>query len=139
MDDDRELIDAEVLARLQAGGRVTSELYADASRARRGLRTIADGMLQEFDILALPTAPIVAPKVGARSIQVDGKDLEVRSALLSLTNLWNMTGMPAISVPAGTLEGLPVAIQLLVAPGNERTMFAAAEALQAAHATAQSR
>jgi aspartyl-tRNA(Asn)/glutamyl-tRNA(Gln) amidotransferase subunit A len=139
LDHDRELIDAEVLARLQAGGRVASELYAEASRARSGLRTIVAGLLRDFDILALPTVPIVAPKVGARTIQVDGKDLEVRSALLSLTNLWNLTGTPAISVPAGSLDGLPVAIQLLVAPGNEHTMFAAAEALQATQPTAQSR
>jgi len=129
LDVDRELIDAEVLARLEAGGRVTPEAYAEAERAREGLRVSVDGLLQDFDILALPTVPIVAPHLGARSIDVAGNDLEVRSALLSLTSPWNLTGMPAISVPAGHLDGLPVAIQLLVAPGNEHTMFAAARAL----------
>ncbi|WP_328519884.1 amidase [Kribbella sp. NBC_00359] len=139
LDDDRALIDAEVFARLQAGGRVQPGRYAQAEHARDYLRAIVDGMLRDFDILALPTVPIVAPEIGARSIQVAGNDLEVRSALLSLTSLWNLTGMPAISVPAGNLEGLPVAIQLLVAPGNEHKLFAAARALQATQTTAQSR
>lgn len=131
LDDDRDLIDAEVLTRLEAGRRVTPELYAQAEKARAELRAIVDELLQELDVLALPTTPIVAPPVGARSVRVAGNDLEVRSALLSLTGPWNLTGMPAISVPAGHLEGLPVAIQFVVAPGNEHAMFAAARALQA--------
>jgi aspartyl-tRNA(Asn)/glutamyl-tRNA(Gln) amidotransferase subunit A len=74
--------------------------------------------------------PIVAPAVGERRVSVAGFDLEVRAALLSLTSPWNMTGSPAISVAAGLLDGLPVAVQLVTAPGNEDLLFAAAHALE---------
>lgn len=132
LDHDRDLIDPEVLARLYAGQQVTSTRYVQAEQARRELRATVSGLLQTYDVLVLPTVPIVAPPVGARSVRVAKHDLEVRSTLLSLTSPWNLTGMPAVGVPAGLVDDLPVAIQVLAAPGREHTLFAAARVLEAA-------
>ncbi|WP_433466369.1 amidase [Spirillospora sp. CA-128828] len=127
---DEDLIDPEVLARLHKGREISDRLYAEADEARRELRAMVDELLSVYDVLALPTVPIVAPPVGDRIFSVDGTDLEVRRALLSLTSPWNLTGSPAISVPAGRLDGLPIAVQLVTAPGNEGLLFAAARALE---------
>ncbi|WP_028935057.1 amidase [Pseudonocardia spinosispora] len=132
LDADLDLIDPEVLARLEHGGRVSAADHAAAAEAREELRATVRELLGTHDLLALPTVPIVAPPIGTRSVRVDGTELEVRSALLSLTSPWNLTGDPAISVPAGLLDGLPTAVQLVAAPGNEHLLFAAALALQAA-------
>ena len=127
---DHDLIDPEVRARLHKGGEVTDRLYAQADEARHELAVMVDELLATYDVLALPTVPIVAPVVGGRRVSVAGAELEVREALLSLTCLWNMTGSPAISVPAGRVDGLPVAVQLISAPGNEQLLFGAARELE---------
>ncbi|TDD01112.1 amidase [Nonomuraea deserti] len=132
LEDDRELIDAEVLARLEKGGNVSIPSYEAADEARGELRAIVAELLRTYDVLALPTVPIVAAALGERSVRVGRTDLEVRSALLSLTSPWNMAGVPAISVPAGRCDGLPVAVQLVAAAGNEHLLFSAAQALEAA-------
>jgi aspartyl-tRNA(Asn)/glutamyl-tRNA(Gln) amidotransferase subunit A len=133
---DEDLVDPEVLARLHKGREISDRLYAEADEARHELRVMVDELLSTYDVLALPTVPIVAPGVGDRSVSVAGTDLEVRAALLSLTSPWNMTGSPAISVPAGRLGGLPIAVQLVTAPGSEGVLFAAARALEIAQLSA---
>ncbi|MEO3829724.1 amidase [Actinomadura sp. B10D3] len=127
---DEDLVDREVLVRLHRGRGISDRLYAEADEVRRELRAVVGDLLSTFDVLALPTVPIVAPPVDARNVTVDGTDLEVRAALLSLTSPWNLTGSPAISVPAGRLDGLPVAVQLVTSPGKEGLLFAAARALE---------
>jgi aspartyl-tRNA(Asn)/glutamyl-tRNA(Gln) amidotransferase subunit A len=127
---DHGLIDPEVRARLHKGGEISDRLYAQADDARHELGVMVDDLLSTYDVLALPTVPIAAPLVGDRSVTVSGADLEVRSALLSLTSPWNLTGSPAISVPADRLDGLPIAVQLVTAPGNEGLLFAAAQTLE---------
>jgi aspartyl-tRNA(Asn)/glutamyl-tRNA(Gln) amidotransferase subunit A len=127
---DHDLIDPEVRARLHKGGEVTDRLYAQADEVRHELTVMVDELLAKYDALALPAVPIVAPVIGGRRVTVAGAELEVRQALLSLTCLWNMTGSPAISVPAGRVDGLPVAVQLISAPGNEHLLFEAARAVE---------
>lgn len=127
---DADRIDPEVRARLDKGRDISDSVYARAEEAREKFRDTVDKVLSVHPVLALPTVPVTAPLVGDRSVSVDGTDLEVRAALLSLTNPWNMTGSPAISVPAGRVDGLPVAVQLVAAPGNEELLFAAARTLE---------
>lgn len=126
-----DLIDPEVRARLEKGREISDGRYAQAEAARDDFRIAVDKLLSMHPVLALPTVPVTAPRLGERQVSVDGTDLEVRAALLSLTNLWNMSGSPAISVPAGLLDGLPTAVQLVTAPGNEGLLFAAAQLLEA--------
>ncbi|TWD82648.1 aspartyl-tRNA(Asn)/glutamyl-tRNA(Gln) amidotransferase subunit A [Kribbella amoyensis] len=128
--DDRDRVDPEVLARLDRGRGITSAEYARADQVRREFRAIVDELLAGYDVLALPTVPVVAPPIGARSVTVDGTELEVRAALLSLTSPWNLAGVPAVSVPVGAVDGLPVAVQLVSAVGNEHLLFAAARSLE---------
>ena len=83
------------------------------------MRQAVDELLSSVDALILPTLPIVAPISGQASITIDGTELPVRTAMLKHTQLFNMTGHPAITLPVET-DGLPVGLQL-VGPLNATT------------------
>jgi aspartyl-tRNA(Asn)/glutamyl-tRNA(Gln) amidotransferase subunit A len=58
--------------------------------------------------------PVPATKLGAATVSFGGTDETVRNITLRLTQLFNITGHPAISLPCGTTnEGLPVGIQIV--------------------------
>jgi aspartyl-tRNA(Asn)/glutamyl-tRNA(Gln) amidotransferase subunit A len=62
----------------------------------------------------LPTLPIPAPLIGAETVQIGERNEPVRPIMLRLTQLFNLTGHPAIALPAGTTSaGLPCSLQLV--------------------------
>ncbi|TDC86064.1 amidase [Actinomadura sp. 7K507] len=126
------LIDPDVLARLRTGGSITAEQYAAADHARQEFRRLVLGLLARHPVLAVPTVPIVAPRIGRRTVRAGGTTLETRGALLSLTRPWNMARVPALSVPVGHLDGLPVGVQLITAAGGEERLFKIAAGIEGA-------
>jgi aspartyl-tRNA(Asn)/glutamyl-tRNA(Gln) amidotransferase subunit A len=103
-----------VRLRLEMGRYVLAEDYVRAMRLREALRASVDQALARFDALVLPTLPITAPPLGATTVEVDGTTLPVRAVMLKLTQLFNITGHPAIALPAGAApDGFPVSVQLV--------------------------
>jgi aspartyl-tRNA(Asn)/glutamyl-tRNA(Gln) amidotransferase subunit A len=93
---------------------MAAEDYVRALRGREVLCREVDAALADCDALALPTMPIVAPPLGASTVRVGASDESVRSLMLRNTQLFNLTGHPAISIPCGkTAAGLPCALQLV--------------------------
>jgi len=127
--------DDEVLGRLRAGGRISPGEYQHARAAQRTARQAVTALLGDYDLLASPTVGVVAPPVGARSVWVGDKRLHVRDALLGLTVPWSVTGLPALSIPAGQVGGLPVGLQLVAPPGREDLLLWVAEQADARHPT----
>jgi aspartyl-tRNA(Asn)/glutamyl-tRNA(Gln) amidotransferase subunit A len=127
--------DDEVLGRLRAGGRISPAEYQDARAAQRTAQQAVAGLLGDYDLLALPTVGVVAPPVGARSVWVGDTRLHVRDALLGLTVPWSVTGLPALSIPAGQVGGLPVGLQLVAPAGGEDLLLWVAEQADARHPT----
>jgi aspartyl-tRNA(Asn)/glutamyl-tRNA(Gln) amidotransferase subunit A len=78
------------------------------------LRRAVDNAMTGCDALLLPTLSIPAPTLGATTVDVDGTPEPIRAAMLRLTQLFNITGHPAIALPAGTTDdGWPVSVQLV--------------------------
>ena len=103
-----------VRARLEAGRYLLAEDYVRAQRGRTVLRREVDAALRGCDALLVPTVPITAPPIGAGEMEIDGRQESIRSLMLRLTQLFNLTGHPAVSLPAGTNgAGLPCAVQLI--------------------------
>jgi Asp-tRNA(Asn)/Glu-tRNA(Gln) amidotransferase A subunit family amidase len=103
-----------VRLRLEMGGYVLAEDYLRAMHARTVLRRAVDRALDGVDALLLPALPIGAPPLGASSVDIDGRPQPVRAVMLRLTQLFNITGHPAIAIPCGRgADGLPRAIQLV--------------------------
>ena len=104
----------DVRRRLELGRSVSAADYARAQELRETLRREVDGALAGCHALLLPTLAIPAPRLGAEEVAVGDRTIDVRSATLRLTQLFNLTGHPAVSVPCGrTPDGLPCAVQLV--------------------------
>jgi aspartyl-tRNA(Asn)/glutamyl-tRNA(Gln) amidotransferase subunit A len=121
---------AEVKRRILTGCYVLSSGYYDAYylRAQRVRRRIAEQFAQAFetvDLLAGPTTPTVAFKLGEKS-----NDPQAMYAADINTVAVNLAGLPAISLPAGFVDGLPVGLQLIAPAFAEGRLLAAGHALQ---------
>jgi aspartyl-tRNA(Asn)/glutamyl-tRNA(Gln) amidotransferase subunit A len=88
------------------------------------LRAEVDDALLDRDALLMPSLAIPAPRLGATSVDVGaGKD-SVRNVTLRLTQPFNLTGHPAISLPIGTTPGgLPVGLQLVGHHGRTEALL----------------
>ena len=117
-----------VRLRLEMGRYILAEDYQRAMQGRLALRRAVDRALEGLDALLLPALPIGAPVLGATSVAIGGGTEPVRAAMLRLTQLFNVTGHPAIAMPCGTgRDGLPRAIQLVGhRGGTERLLEVAA-------------
>jgi aspartyl-tRNA(Asn)/glutamyl-tRNA(Gln) amidotransferase subunit A len=105
---------ADVRQRLETGAKFTSTEYALARRTQAEVRRRCDNLFEEFDVLILPTTPITAPIL-------EGENAVERARLLTrLTAPFNVTGLPALSIPCGfTSEGLPIGLQIVSRAWNE--------------------
>ncbi|HXT17359.1 MAG TPA: amidase [Gemmatimonadaceae bacterium] len=102
-----------VLERLHRGRTILAVDYLAAFDTRETLRRAVDDLLADCDALALPTLPIIPPSHGqVDAMMGNGETIPVRAAMLRLTQLFNITGHPAISVPV-PVKGLPVGLQLV--------------------------
>jgi aspartyl-tRNA(Asn)/glutamyl-tRNA(Gln) amidotransferase subunit A len=102
-----------------------------ALRGRELLKIEVDAALAGVDGLLLPTLPIPAPKIGIETVRVGGADEPVRNVMLRSTQLFNITGHPAITVPCGnTPDGLPVGAQIVGRTGADTALLSLARALE---------
>lgn len=121
-----------VRLRLEMGGYVLAEDYVRAMRLREVLRVSVNHGLEGCDALLLPALAIPAPPLGASSVDIEGTPEPVRAAMLRLTQLFNLTGHPAIVLPCGsTPSGLPIGMQLVGRHGDTARLLNVAEAVQA--------
>lgn len=113
-----------VRARFRTGGLFSSADYVQAQRVRNVVKRDFAQVLQRVDLIASPTMSNPAPAF-------EGIDAMTTSRNPSFTGPYNLTGMPAISVPCGfTANGLPVGLQLAGKPFDEPTVLRAAYTYQ---------
>jgi len=123
---------AEVQRRILVGTYALSAGYYDAYylRAQRVRRLIANDFVEAFksvDLIAGPTTPTVAFKLGEKS----NDPLAMYAADVNTVAV-NLAGLPAISLPAGFSAGLPVGLQLIAPAFAESALLAAAHQFQLA-------
>jgi Asp-tRNA(Asn)/Glu-tRNA(Gln) amidotransferase A subunit family amidase len=95
-------------------------------------RTLAK-VFEEVDVIAWPTVPAVAPPLEAPLVELPSGTLTADEANVRGGALANLTGIPAISVPVGSADGLPIGLQLQAAWGRDELLLDAAEALERAN------
>jgi len=100
------------------------EYYVRAQRARARITADMEAALREVDVLVSPTSPTVAFKIGDRALD----PLAMYLADI-LTVPASLAGLPAISVPCGQSEGLPVGLQITGRRNDEATVLRVASAV----------
>jgi len=99
---------------LQEAGRLTLKDLADAARVKTGLNQILGDLFDRYDLLLTPAMPTEAfDAKGPPPLQIDDQTASVFDHL-AFTYPFNLSGHPAVSVPAGFTEnGLPAGLQIV--------------------------
>ncbi len=114
----------EVKLRILLGSYVLSagyygKYYAKAQKLRSMIKREFDILFNKYDILLLPTMPVLPFKLGEKTLQpIEHYNLDV------YTILANLAGIPAISIPGGLSEkGFPIGVQLIADAFNEQKLI----------------
>jgi aspartyl-tRNA(Asn)/glutamyl-tRNA(Gln) amidotransferase subunit A len=111
----------DVIRMLEKGREITAVQYFNALHKWR--QEIKDAFLKamsEYDALLVPTTVIPAPFLNEREVNIEGKTIEVYMSLSRLTTVFDITGLPALNIPAGLVDSkLPVGVQLVGRPFDE--------------------
>ncbi|MTB87730.1 DUF3225 domain-containing protein [Aeromicrobium senzhongii] len=111
-----DVLGPDVRSRFEAAAQVTpDEASAAATGVAEARQAIRD--LVGDRVVVLPSASSVAPVLGSDPGRV-------RDATMRLTCLAGLGGLPAISIPTTTQEGLPCGVSLIAAPGRDRDLLA---------------
>jgi aspartyl-tRNA(Asn)/glutamyl-tRNA(Gln) amidotransferase subunit A len=118
---------ADVRQRLETGAAFTSSEYVLARRTQTEVKRRCELLLNLYDVLILPTTPISAPVL-------EGENAVERARQLTrFTSPFNLTGLPALTVPCGfTKDGLPIGLQIVSRAWNEAGVLRAGFAFQQA-------
>jgi aspartyl-tRNA(Asn)/glutamyl-tRNA(Gln) amidotransferase subunit A len=127
-----EKLGEDVRVRLEIGNFLPGHWYVKAQRLRRELARQVDAAFANADYLLCATLRTPAPAVGATEVDIGGKRYPLHTAVPQLTMPFNLTGLPAISLPWGrNREGVPIALQLVARRGTDWGLLGAAQRLEA--------
>ena len=114
--------------RFEWASRVT-EQDADAARSRRAaIVQRIRGLFEEGDVMCLPTSPRVAPPVDAPTDELENR---VRAQAMSLLCIAGLAGLPQVSLPLASLDGLPLGFSLVGPWGADSQLLALSQRLMA--------
>jgi amidase len=99
-----------------------------AALMRTEARARLTWLLPPGTIACLPTTPFPAVRKGLSLTVLD----PLRARISCLMSHGGLTGVPQVSLPGATVEGLPVGLSILGAHGSDATLVAVAKALEAA-------
>lgn len=106
--------------------------YARARHQALRLRAAYDDVLSRFDLLLMPTVPITAPVLPPRD--ADPATWVARALEMNAnTAPFDVTGHPALSLPCGLVDGLPVGMMLIGRDHDEATLYRAGAAFERHH------
>jgi amidase len=126
------------MARL--GGLIPPALLERSLAGEAELTRRLNGVLEDHDVLLTPATATPPPRIG----QLEGRGavwtLNAVGKMVPYNGVWNLTGQPAASVPAGFgADGLPRAVQVVGRPNDEATLLSLAGQIEAERPWAQER
>ena len=116
-----------VARNLAAAGAITGAERARAASVRDSARARMRKLLSPGTIICQPTTPFPAPLCGQRLSVLD----PLRERITRLCCHGGLTGVPQMVIPGSTVDGLPIGLSILGAPGADATLVAVARALAA--------
>ena len=120
-------------ANLELGAQQLATIYIRGQRIRQAFTAHMRSLLSDLDALAMPTLPIVAPRIAdlAEPMRLGEREVTAGYATLRNTFPFDLTGQPALAIPCGfTGAGLPVSLQLASGHFNEPALLRLGHAYQ---------
>lgn len=123
----------QVRSRIEGGFAVPARRYLETASLRAHLlRRFVATMLDDVDAVLAPTALFPAPTRAATDVQRPADVPAMLGPVSQCTRPINYLGLPAVSVPCGFVDGLPVAFQLIGRPFDEGRLLHIAHRYQTA-------
>jgi len=97
--------------------------YLQAQQLRRQLKQDFQKAFAKVDVLIAPTLPVMSPDIGSDFAELNGKEVDLIDNFIRFMGPCNLAGLPAMSVPCGFKDGLPVGMQIIGAAFNESTVL----------------
>jgi aspartyl-tRNA(Asn)/glutamyl-tRNA(Gln) amidotransferase subunit A len=119
---------------LEEGALVPALTYIKAQRIRRQMVEGFRSAMRDVDALVTPTTALPAPKLREATVRIGDTEEALFRTLARLSSPFDMTGLPALSVPCGfTASGLPVGLQLAGHPFSEAVLLRIGSVYEGAH------
>lgn len=107
--------------------------YVHALRHRQAITREHVALMKDVDAIVTPTTACTAPSINERSLPDGESNLKLVDQLLRFARVGNLTGFPALSLPAGYDSlGLPVGVQFLGRPYQEHVLLRLGRVVEAA-------
>jgi 1-carboxybiuret hydrolase len=124
--------DPDVRDRLIAGAMLPGAWIVKAQKFRSWFRHQVSEVFKEVDIVLAPATPCRAPRLGQKTMMLDGSEMLVRPNLGLFTQPISFIGLPVATVPVWTDgERLPIGVQIIAAPWREDLALRVAHTLEA--------
>ncbi|MGM0558249.1 MAG: amidase [Myxococcota bacterium] len=132
LEEHRHKLNLDTRLLLAVGERVTAPEYLHAQRVRKLVREEFSSLLERFDVFVTPTCACTAPALTQEALTSGEVNSKVNSAVSRYTFLANVTGYPAVTIPAGTDRvGLPIGLMIHGPAWKERDLLAIAATIDA--------
>ncbi|MCW2970174.1 MAG: amidase [Solirubrobacterales bacterium] len=133
-----ERLERRTRGMVRLGGLIPTAVIERALAGEAELARRLGSVLEDHDLLLTPATASPPPRIG----QLEGRGalwtLNAAAGMVPYSGVWNATGQPAASVPAGFgPDGLPRAVQLVARPNDEATLLSLAAQLEAERPWAQ--
>jgi aspartyl-tRNA(Asn)/glutamyl-tRNA(Gln) amidotransferase subunit A len=126
----RDEIGPDVLSLLDQGRYILGTDYLQAQRLRRVFQIEYNKIFDSVDVLLTPTTPNLAPRIGETTILLDGQPEDARLASTRFVRAINILGLPALALPCGVVNGLPVSAQFIGKAFDEGTLLRTGAAIE---------
>jgi len=127
----RQQIDQDLRAFTEEAADIALPQYLEALKARERLIAALNGFFQTFDLLVLPSAPIVAFESGL--LVPSNGPYKTWFEWTPFSGPFNFTKAPAASIPCGQIDGLPVGLQIVACLYREDLVLRACRAFERTH------
>lgn len=120
-----------VRVQIEAGRCLPVSSYLKAQQHRTILNHNIRTIFEQHDMIAMPTLPVTAPRIGQHMLNIDGRSITSQNAMTSIAWIANSCGLPAVSIPCSYDEkGLPVGLMLVGSAFRESDILSVADRFQ---------
>src|SRR6516165_2514440 len=126
-----ELFSDETRLLLEAGELMPATTYINAQRSRFAIKNAFTPAMRDIDVLVTPTQPTTALKIGQTTSRIGSREESVFGVSARFCAPFNISGLPAISVPCGfSPEKMPIGLQIVGKPFDEPAVLRIADAFE---------